>query len=75
MKSRVEVDKKRLLSHLEALAPEKRDRSVEELMKRVSMSAALPALTEINHENEFKVSRELAMHLIGKIHEPEAGDL
>jgi hypothetical protein len=51
------------------------DRSVEELMRRVSMSTALPALTEINHENEYKLSRELAAFLMGKIHEPEAGDL
>jgi hypothetical protein len=72
---KLEIDKQRLLTNLDDLAPEKKDRSVEELMRRVSMSTALPALTEINHENEYKLSRELAAFLMGKIHEPEAGDL
>ena len=75
MKLRLDIDKKRLLTHLEGLAPEKKDRSVEDLMRRVSMSTALPALTEINHENEYKLSRELATHLMGTVHEPETGDL
>jgi hypothetical protein len=72
---KLEIDKQRLLTNLDDLTPEKKDRSVEELMRRVSMSTALPALTEINHENEYKLSRELAAFLMGKIHEPEAGDL
>jgi hypothetical protein len=72
---KLRIDKERLLSHLEELAPGKKGRSVEELMQRVSMSTALPALTEINHENEYKLSRELATHLVGKVHEPETGDL
>lgn len=75
MKLRLDIDKQRLLKHLEELAPEEKDRSVEELMQRVSMSTALPALTEINHENEYKLTRELATHLMGTAHEPEIGDL
>lgn len=75
MKQTIEIDKQRLLTHLEPLVPEKNARNVEELMRRVSMSTALPALTEINHENEYKLSRELAIHLVGKVHEPETGEL
>jgi hypothetical protein len=75
MKKRREIDKKQLLSNLEELAPEKKQQGLEDLMRRVSMSSALPALTEINHENEYQLTREVAGHLIGKIHEPETGDL
>jgi len=73
MSRRIEIDKQRLLSHLEELAPAKKDVGVDELMRRVSMSTALPTLTEINHENEYKLTRELAGHLMGKVREPEAG--
>lgn len=75
MSLRLEIDKQRLLSHLEELAPEKKDQGADQLVRRVSMATALPTLTEINHENEFKLCRELASHLVGKVHEPEVGDL
>ena len=75
MSLRIEIDKQRLLSHLDDLTPEKKDRGVDEMVRRISMSTGVPALTEINHENEYKLSREVAAHLMGKLHEPETGDL
>ncbi len=65
------IDKTQLLSRLDKLSPEKKEQSIEDVMRRVSLATALPALTEINHENEYKLTREVASHLIGKIHEPE----
>jgi hypothetical protein len=75
MTMRIGIDKERLLSHLAHLEPEKNAGKMKELMRRISMSTALPALTEINHENEYKLCRELAAHVVGKVHEPETGEL
>lgn len=69
------IDKKQLLGWLGKLNPTKRDRGVDDLMQRVSMTSALPALTEINHEKEYLVVRQIAEHLVGKAHEPDMSDL
>ena len=71
----LKIDKKGLLSHLGKLRPEKKEQSVDDLMRRVSMSSALPALTGIDHEKEYLLTRQVAEHLIGKVHEPETADL
>ena len=71
----LEIDKKQLLNTLERLTPEKKQQTIDELMRRVSMSSAVPALVGIDHEKEYLLSRQIASHLIGRIHEPEMSEL
>jgi hypothetical protein len=69
------IDVQALLKRLEKLEPAKKEQSVDEMMRQVSMTAALPALTEINHEKEYLLCRQLAEHLIGKVHQPDTLDI
>jgi hypothetical protein len=69
------LDKSHLLAVLEKPAPSKRSEAANDLMRRVSLSAALPALTEIDHEKEFQVCRGVAAHLLDKVYEPEDVEL
>lgn len=71
----LEIDKRQLLINLERLTPDKKQQTIDELMRRVSMSSALPALVGIDHEKEYLLSRQVADHLMGKIHEPDISDL
>ena len=67
----ITVDARALLSKLDHLEPEKKDQNLEDLMRQVSMASAVPALTEINHEKEYLVCRQVSEHLTGKIHQPD----
>ncbi|HEY6140807.1 MAG TPA: hypothetical protein VI670_23890 [Thermoanaerobaculia bacterium] len=68
------IDRRALLERLEVLEPLKKEENFEEMMRQVSMAAALPALTEINHEREYLLCRQLAEHLVGKVHQPDVID-
>lgn len=69
------VDAQALLKKLEKLEPVKKEQNFEEMMRQMSMAAALPALTEINHEREYLLCTQLAEHLLGKVHQPDTFDV
>ena len=70
-----QIDKKKLLNALEPIPPPPKADAAEELFNRMSISAALPALTEIDIEREYRLCHSVAEHLLGKVPEPEQVEL
>ena len=61
------LDLAELLKELEKIQPPESDKSAEVRLRNVSMTVALPALTEIDHEKEFQVCQLVAKHLLGQL--------
>jgi hypothetical protein len=63
-------DRESILDRLEPIryAPEER-RDLQ--LEQTSLAGTLLALAEVNHEREYEVCRAAALHLLGKIDEPE----
>ena len=66
------IDKSALLAALERLDPSKRTGGSDELLRRISLTTALPTLTRIDHEMEYRICRTVAEHLLERVPEPEA---
>jgi hypothetical protein len=65
------VDRLSLLERLEPLTLDE-ERSDEEIyLQRMSLSATLLTLAEIDHEREYQLCRSVAKHLLDHVHEPE----
>jgi hypothetical protein len=65
-----ELDKIALLSKLDKIDPPETAEGADSMLRKISMTAALPALTEIDHEKEFQLCQNVAKHLLGKVPEP-----
>jgi hypothetical protein len=66
-----QLDKTRLLAALERANPSKKTGGSDDLLRRISLAAALPTLTGIDHEKEYRVCHAVATHLLERVPEPE----
>ena len=65
------LDKIKLLAALEQANPSKKTAGSDDLMRRISLASALPTLTGIDHEKEYRVCHTVAAHLLARVPEPE----
>ena len=69
------LDKRALLAELEKIEPPQKAEGADAMLQKISMTAALPALTEIDHDREFQLCQNVARHLLGKVPEPPDAEL
>ena len=69
------VDRIRLLERLEPIEAEAERSDEEAYLERMSLSATLLTLAEVDHEREYQLCRAVAKHLLGHVHEPEDLDV
>lgn len=70
-----EINKLELLRQLDKIHPPDSGDATENLLRKISLTAALPALTEIDQEREFQLCQMVARHLLGQVPEPPDSDL
>lgn len=69
------VDRLSLLERLEPVRPEEERSDEEAYLQRMSLSATLLTLAEIDHEREYQLCRSVAKHVLGHVYEPEELEL
>lgn len=69
--ARRSLDRLRLLERLEPIDLGEERPDEEGYLQRMSLSATLLTLANIDHESEYELSRAVAKHLLGHVHEPE----
>jgi hypothetical protein len=68
------IDHASLLERLDRVKYEKEDQEQDQL-EQMSLSSALLALAQINHDREYTLCRQVAEQLLGKVPEPDDADL
>lgn len=65
------LDRRGLISKLERITAPAPDGDDDDAVEHMSLAVGLLAIAEIDHEREFKASRDVATHLLGALYEPQ----
>lgn len=70
----LKLDREKLLTRLPAIEPGETPDAASEDLRKLSLASAVRLLAEIDHENEVRLCRSVAQHLLGEVPEPEEID-
>jgi hypothetical protein len=67
----LKFNREELLDRLEKIKYEAEDDADAMQLEQSSLGKVLLTLAEVNHEREYELCRGAALHLLGKVNEPE----
>ncbi len=67
----VKIDRGELIQRLDPIKYERSDADEDGQLEQMGLAGVLLALTDINHESEYRICRTVAQHLLGRVEDPK----